>query len=294
MEQKWKKWTGVVLFLMLVAVAVCYLYVQPTMAHTTYETIKATILKVGKADAIIVESPYQTMVIDCGEEDDGPEVVQFLQNRAIETIDVLIITHFDKDHVGGADQVIEQFDVKRVLVPDYDSTSTEYLDFVVAMQAKGITPERLRETVTFTIGDAEVIVDAPLDYGILEAVKTDETLEVDNDLSLITTIIHGDNRMVFAGDAEKMRLREWLATENAQPCDFLKIPHHGVFNTEMEILSTQLAPTYTAICTSAKNPADAQTVEIFKRNGANVLETKDGDIVVMSNGRLIEVAQAAR
>ena len=59
----------------------------------------STFLKVGKADAIVLESGGRAMVIDTGEEDDGQELVDFLKNRNISLVDVLIITHYDKDHV---------------------------------------------------------------------------------------------------------------------------------------------------------------------------------------------------
>ena len=293
MRAAWKRWLGFLLTLLLAAVVTFRLFAAPPATASNYGTIKASILKVGKADAIVVEAPYQTMVIDAGEEDDGLEVVSFLMNRGIKKVDVLIVTHYDKDHVGGADTLIEQIPVDRVLVPDYESTSTEYADFLTALNAAGIVPEKLRETVTFPFGDAEVIVEPPTSYELLELVKTDETLEVDNDLSLITTIVHGDNRLVFTGDAEKIRLRDWLNSEHAVPCDFLKIPHHGVFNAEMETLAGQLSPKYTAICDSAKNPADNMTIEVFKKYNANVLQTKDGDITVLSNGSVVEVTQAA-
>ena len=292
MRATWRKWLGFLLFLILCAVVMLRLFASPPAAVSDYDTIKATMLKVGKADAIIVESPFMTMVIDAGEEDDGPELVAYLKNRSIEKVDVLIVTHFDKDHVGGADTLVESVPVDRVIMPDYESQSTEYLDFLAALEAKGIVPERLRESVTFPFGDGEVLVEPPLTYDLVKAATHDSLLEIDNDLSLITTITHGDNRLVFTGDAEKIRLREWLATESAVPCDFLKIPHHGVFNTEMENLAVKMQPKYTAICDSAKNPADASTVEVFKKYNANVLETKDGDIIVISNGIQVEVSQA--
>ena len=285
---------GFLLVLLLAAVVMIRLFVSAPAAASEYGSLKATVLKVGKADAIVVETPYQTMVIDTGEEDDGLELVSYLMNRGIRKVDVLVITHYDKDHVGGADTLVEKMPVDRVLVPDYESTSTEYADFVMALDKAGIVPEKLRESVSFTLGDAEVLVEPPLDYGILELTRTHEILEVDNDLSLITTIEHGNNRLVFMGDAEKMRLREWLATSSAVSCDFVKLPHHGVFNSELENMTIQLNPRYVAICDSAKNPAEVMTIELLKKHNANVLQTKDGDITVISNGKLVEVSQSGK
>ena len=64
-------------------------------------------------------------------------------------------------------------------------------------------------------------------------------------------------------------------------------------HSEMETLAAQLSPKYTVICDSAKNPADSMTIEVFKKYNANVLQTKDGDITVLSNGSVVEVTQVA-
>lgn len=109
------------------------------------EPLKVTLLKVGKADAIAIQTEKNTMVIDTGEEEDGEELVFYLKNQGITQVDILLITHFDQDHVGGAETLIESMDVERVLVPDYEGTSTEYQDFMIALEEKGMTAERLKK-----------------------------------------------------------------------------------------------------------------------------------------------------
>ena len=63
----------------------------------------------------------------------------------------------------------------------------------------------MTEPIEFQFGDTMVKVDPPLSYEI-----PDSTVEVDNNLSLITTLTHGDNKFLLAGDAEKKRIREWI------------------------------------------------------------------------------------
>ena len=129
-------------------------------------------------------------------------------------------------------------------------------------------------------------MEPPSSYDIADGNK-----EIDNDLSLITTVEHFDNRLVFLGDAEKKRLRDWFANGSAEPCDFVKLPHHGVYNTELETIVERLSPNFVAICTSSKNPADVQTIQLFKNSGAQVAETRDGDIIVTSDGKNIRMSQ---
>ncbi len=157
---------GMTAILALAFVLVCWLAMQEN--HPAFSTLKATVLKIGTADAIVLQTENCTTVIDTGEEEDGEEIALFLQEEGIRRIDQLIITHYDKDHVGGADTLIEMVPVDRVIVSDYVGSSTEYQDFMNALDAAGIVPERLREPVSFTMDDASVLVEPPVSYEFTE------------------------------------------------------------------------------------------------------------------------------
>ena len=197
------------------------------------DILQVQVLKIGKADAILLFCGGRTMVIDCGEEEDGQEVLDSLQGKGVAEIDVLIITHFDKDHVGGADTVVEEMPVKRVLLPAYTGSGTEYADFMAALENAGLEPENLQEPVQFPLGDASVLVEPPASYEIPAGAQ-----EYDNNFSLITTVEYSGQQMIFTGDIEKQRIREWLAQGEAEQktCTVLKVPHHGVYNTALEDL----------------------------------------------------------
>lgn len=247
--------------------------------------LKVTLLKVGKADAIVAQSGNETMVIDTGEEEDGEELTAFLKNQGISCVDALIITHYDKDHVGGADTLAEAFEIGRVILPDYQGSGTEYFDFMNAIEKKGIQPLYLTQATDLRLGDAYIKVEPPLSY------EAEDAAELDNNFSLITTIIHGENTLLFAGDAEKLRIREWLSDGNSHSCDFLKIPHHGVYSTALRELLDETSPQYAVICSSDKNPAQTQTVELLKQYNVRVFQTKDGDVTVISDGKQLELKQ---
>lgn len=253
------------------------------------DVLKVSLLKVGKADAIVVQLGTQTMVIDTGEEEDGTELVKFLEKQGVSKVDILIITHFDKDHVGGADTLVEAIEIGEVLLPDYEGEGTEYLDFMNALESRDIAPQRLTQPVELTLGTASVLVEPPQD-----CTAKPDTADIDNNLSLITTITYGENRLLFAGDAEKSRLREWLSGETAVDCDFLKVPHHGVYNKALEELLATVTPEYAVICSSAKNPAEQKTLEVLEQYQVRTLQTKDGNIIVTCDGNRLEVSQKTK
>lgn len=260
---------------------------QTIIGHTAAASpMEMNFLKVGKADAIVIQSAGKTVVVDAGEEDDGEEIVQYIKSRGITEIDVLIITHFDKDHVGGADTLVEELEVKRVLLPDYPGQGTEFWDFMDALDAKEITPEWIWEKTEFSIADMKFEIDPPASYETGDGVQ-----EYDNNFSLVTTITHENNRLLLTGDMEKQRIREWLSEEEREPYQFLKVPHHGVYNRALAEMFATVEAEYAVICCSQKNPADEKTVELLKTYGTQVLETKNGDITVISDGNGLEVRQ---
>ena len=71
-------------------------------------------LDVGKADAFVLYTASSCVMIDCGEKNDGKDIVDFLDVKGINRIDYLILSHFDKDHIGGAKKLTN---VTGVLVP---------------------------------------------------------------------------------------------------------------------------------------------------------------------------------
>ena len=253
---------------------------------TDRDILQVQIFKVGRADAIILMCGGKTMVIDCGEEEDGEEVLNYLKGRGQDRIDVLLITHYDKDHVGGADTVVEGITVDRVILPDYGGSSVEVQDFMDALDKARITPEKVTEDLNFTLGQAAVTVEPPSSYEIPE-----NTVDYDNNFSLITTLEFYGKRFVFTGDIEKKRIREWLSSGSPVKCDVLKVPHHGDYNTALEDLFKVLQPSYAVICDSKKNPADELTLELLHRYGADCLQTQYGDISILCSDMGIEIHQ---
>ena len=89
-----------------------------------------TVLKAGQADAILMQTQNNSIIIDCGEKDDGDELVGLLREKDISNIDYLFITHFDKDHVGGFPEVMENITVTNIIVPDYEGNNDEYEEYL--------------------------------------------------------------------------------------------------------------------------------------------------------------------
>ncbi|MDO4555557.1 MAG: MBL fold metallo-hydrolase, partial [Lachnospiraceae bacterium] len=191
-----------------------------------------------------------------------------------------------KDHVGGAAALIREIEVGQILIPDYEGEGKEYREFQKAASEKKLYIKKLDENITFSLGNGLITVEPPDSYSIEETEK-----EYDNNFSLLTWVEYGDNHLFFAGDMEKERIWQWLSIRKNQTCDFLKVPHHGVYNEALGELLDSLKPSYAAICCSDKNPAEDKTLKLLQDNSITVYQTSGGTIRVVSNGKKLEISQ---
>ena len=224
---------------------------QEDIVNQKYETLNIDFLKVGKADAIIISQNSHAIIIDTGEDDDAKKVIEHLKQNNINEIDAMIITHFDKDHVGGADKILDNYHINNIFVPDYKGHHEEYLEFLETVIDKELKTTKITEDYDFSFGDATLTIEPTKLY-----TNDSNVTENDNNHSLITTLRHGKNTFLFMGDAQKERLEEWVDKNEGIHYDLIKIPHHGVYDKALKDLFTSTTAQYAVLTDSNKNPAD--------------------------------------
>ena len=242
---------------------------------------KTTILKSGKADAIVLKTQDHTVVIDTGEKDDGDEIIEYLKSSGISEVDYLIITHYDQDHIGGAPELMAGVKINEIIVPDYEGNNFEYTAFTAALSSLNITPTRLTANISFTLDDVL--------FELYPAQKS-QYKEEDNDYSIVTSVTHGKNTFLYAGDCETARLSE-LPDQMDMSHTFLKVPHHGVYCSGTDEFIKSVSPGYAVITDTAKNPADEKTLALLEAAGTKVYSTQNGSVTAVSNGTDITVTQ---
>ena len=240
-----------------------------------------TVLKAGQADAIFMQTENHSIILDCGEKDDGDELVELLQEKGISNVDYIFITHFDKDHVGGFPEVMDNVTASNIIVPDYEGNNDEYEEYLKTVSDKGLQITTLTEDISFTLDDVLFEVSVP---------RKQSYAEGDNDFSLVISVTHGENTFLFTGDAEADRLTEVISAFGRQ-YDFLKVPHHGKYNKNTNRFITTIKPTYSVICDSEKNPAEDETVSILGLVESEIYSTRNGNVSVLSDGKEIKILQ---
>lgn len=242
--------------------------------------VEITYMDAGKADCILISIDDKSIMIDTGLNSNKEELVSRLKDEGIDTINYLILTHMDKDHIGGADAILDEFKVENVIQADYSKDSKQYKQYIKAIEEKNITPVLLHDTMNINIDNAVI--------NIYPALK--DKYSESNNYSIIVDITYGDYSFLFAGDAEEERLSEFMNTNNKN-YTVVKIPHHGRINSLSEEFIKSIKPSYSIITCSEEEQPDKEMIELLDKYNVKTFLTKDGDILVKTDGKKISFSQ---
>ena len=265
---------------------------EPAQPETETETARSktaagTELEVccfsaGKADAFLLYTEGGAVLIDCGEKGFGKEILAYMEAEKIESLDYLIVTHFDKDHVGGAAKILNSVPVGTVLQSNCPKDSEAYEKYLKALSSASIEPVTVRETLTFALDGVRYTVDPPR--------KDNYASDDSNNSSLIVSVQNGENDLLFTGDAQNERLEEFIS-QNRTQYDFLKVPYHGHWQEKLPELFASVRPEYAVITSSEEEPEDAETLKTLTGSGAQVWLTREGAVALHCDGQTIAVEQ---
>lgn len=267
---------GVVLIL-----AVCWVWLymqkqtetQDTAAGSTKDVegeMSVTFLDVGQGDCTVISESGHNMVIDAGDNGEGKHVASYLEENGIDKLDYLILTHPDADHIGGADDVLENVEVERVIMPDVSNDTKTYEDVeedIKDMNIKVINPE-VKET--YKLGEASFEILCPK-----------ETKENDLNVSSVgIKLVHGKKAFVMCGDAEESSEETMTETfGNSLECDVLKCGHHGSNTATSEKFLENTDPTWAVISCGKGNRYGHPHAEVISR-------LEDADVQIYRTDKL--------
>ncbi|EGT4785822.1 TPA: MBL fold metallo-hydrolase [Clostridioides difficile] len=249
-------------------------------SNTKNTAFKTTILSTGKSDCILVEIGNKVIMIDTGEDKNGKQIVDRLKEKGINTLDYLILTHLDKDHIGGVDSVLSSVKVKNIIQANYKKDSKQYDEYIDSLKKADIEPVLLKDNMNIVINSAEI--------NIHPASKS--KYESSNDYSIITNISYGAHKFLFAGDAEEERLSEFI-NGNTLKYDFVKMPHHGRYDKLTETFLESISPQYAVITCSEKKEPEEGVLKILERLNIKTFLTSNGEVVINSDGKTLSVNQ---
>lgn len=207
--------------------------------------LRVYFLDVGQGDAIFIVAPNGNQVLIDG----GPDgkVIQELGKVMPfhdRTIDLVVLTHPDADHINGLIEVLERFDVGRVLENHVKKETSAYNRW----------DELKREAqVTEAIFGQEVVLDDGIFLWILYPIGDSVEQSQVNNNSIIAKLIYGETSLLLTGDTEAKIERELITRGADIDSDLLKIPHHGSKTSTTEEFLDAVTPEVAFIQVGADN-----------------------------------------
>lgn len=252
------------------------------------EEVSFHIIDVGQGDAILIRTGEGNMLIDSGDlsSDSQEKLASYLEAEGIESFEYVVFTHTDADHIGSGDIIINNYDVKTVIMPDYQATTKVFGRLVDAIEEKevdliliGEDKDCTKSGYTFSLGPITHTVMAPT-----------EDFSDPNEMSVVIKSVYGETSILLTGDAEE-KSEEAMLEEYERgelDVDILKAGHHGSSTSTTQEFFDELTPEAVIISCGEGNKyghphkeildmcADAE-VEVYRTD-------KNGTVVIRTDG----------
>ena len=238
-------------------------------------------IDVGQGDSTLLETPSgQTILIDGGRKSAGQEVVDYLASAGIDTIDLMVATHPDADHIGGLIDVLETMDVKQVLDSGKDHTTDTYMDYLDLIDEKDIPFDTAVEGEVLSYEDMS-----------MKVMNSKESSSDNNESSIVLKVTHGEVDFLLTGDATVENEEEMLPAYNLE-AEILKVGHHGASTSTSDEFIDEVQPEV-GILSYGENSyghPDSEVVNRLWQADVKLYSTCDeGDITITSTGNNYDV-----
>lgn len=248
---------------------------------TAEERLEVTFIDVGQADSILLENEGHYMLIDAGNNEDGPKLVNYFKKQNISNFDYVIGTHPHEDHIGGLDDVIENFNIETFYMPDVITTTKTFEDVLDALGEKNMSLSIPKTNATFKLGDATVKV---------LYVGTEEESDLNN-TSVVLKVTYQNISFLFTGDAST-KVEEQLNKSDLQST-VLKVGHHGSSTATNEEFLNTVNPQYAVISVGVDNQYEHPHTTVLNTLASHNITTyrtdQDGTIKMITDGTNIEI-----
>ena len=245
-------------------------------------TLEVHYIDVGQGDATLIKCGSHAMLIDGGNNNKGTTVQLYLKKQGVESLDYVIGTHPDADHIGGLDVIVYKYNCDTVIMPDYEKDTKTYQELVDVIHDKNMKITYPVVGEQYALGEAKFTIIAP---------NSNSYGGNANDYSVAILLEYGKNRFLFTGDAEEASETEMLSNGIELSADVYKVAHHGSRSASTQEFLNAVQPKYAVISCGEGNSYGHPHAEVLNRlrsMGVEVFRTDEqGSIIASSDGENI-------
>lgn len=248
------------------------------------EELTVQILDVGQGSAALIRQGDSFLLVDGGDKDYSSYVVSYLKKEGVERLDYVIVSHYDADHLNGVVGVLNAFECKQVLSPDYKADTKVYQSYLRVIEEKNIPVEHPRLGDSYTFADSSFRVVCPASYSYQDA----------NSNSLGIRLSYGDSSFLICGDCTEESEQDVLYKGTDVHSDVYVANHHGSKYSNSEEFLQAVSPSYVIISCGRDNSyghPGASVMLSIQKLGASLFRTDlQGVITAVSDGSNIRFA----
>jgi len=240
--------------------------------------LELTMIEVGQADSFLLIQGDEVALIDCGTRSTGDDVVEHLKSVGITEIDYVIGTHPHDDHMGGMYDVITNFEIGKIIMPEIEAgevTTNWYIKLMQEIKNEDYELEYAEVGTIYNLGDATMKIIGPI-------TKPNDNL---NNYSIVMKVSYGEMDIIMTGDAETEVEEEILKSGENIDAEILKVGHHGSDTSSSEEFLDASSPDYALISTKVGNKYAhpiKETMEKLQKRDIKVYRTDENGTVVLT------------
>jgi len=251
------------------------------------QPLEVVFFDVGQGDSIFIETPKkQQILIDGGP---GSAILEKLGKEMPfydNTLDLIILTHPEKDHLNGLLEVLKRYKVENILWTGIIRDTPEW-----KLWERKILEEKANIKIACPL--QKIIASKT----VLEILYPFENLagqefEDSNETSIVSSLVFGENSFLFTGDIRKSEEKVLLEQRANLESDILKVSHHGSKTSNSKEFVEKVSPEIAVISLGKENSyghPHQEVLDILEDYGIKILRTDEmGDIKIISDGKNIK------
>ena len=247
-------------------------------------------LDVGKADCIYIKCEDKNILIDAADKDVSSRVVEYLCRQNINKLDLVVLTHPHRDHIGQMEDIINNFQIDNFITSEIPQeiipTSITYKKMLESIQKKNLKIKSVHAGEKFVLGNLKI--------NILSPCRQYDNL---NNNSVVMRLEYGKESFIFTGDAEKEAENDIIKNGFNLNASVLKVGHHGSNTSTTKSFLEKVNPKISIISVGKdKNKLPKKNIiKRIKKSGSEIYRTDIfGTIILRTNGNGIDVSTERR